>query len=351
MTRRYVIGTVLLLALLTAHACTQLGEQQSSAPIAFSAVVAGDMPVTKAACMASIDSLHDKGFGVFGCYTGLHTYSESSVSTDFMHNQRMTWDAGNSHWVYDPVKYWPGEEGHHVSFFAYAPYSDGSLECIPSFIFDHEVADPWIFYRLAADVSDQVDLLYADPLLDQTRHAIGDPLTFTFKHALACVGDTVRISCSDAFKDALRAQILDNGGTCSEVKVTLNKVVIEYTLTAKARLVLWNRGSANWNVVQSEEVLTTRTVDLPVNNHLLWKYASGDMEPEYTPWTDMDHGVFCIPKEVSGYEQMAKMTVEYDIERVGAPSSLNRSTTGNLLLGGLVQEGKVLNINIELNNL
>lgn len=350
MTRRYVIGTVLLLALLTAHSCTQLGEQQqASAPIAFSAVVAGDMPATRAVNMTDETGLKGNGFGVFGCYTGLHTYSESSVSTDFMHNQRMTWDAGNSHWVYDPVKYWPGEEGHHVSFFAYAPYSDGSLECIPSFIFDHEVADPWIFYRLAADVNNQVDLLYADPLLDQTRHAIGDPLTFTFKHALACVGDTVNVTCSDAFKDALRAQV--DGGSCSEIKVLLKELEIEYTLTAKARLVLWNRGSANWNVVQSEEVLTTRTVDLPVNNHLLWKYAAGDVEPEYSPLTDQDHGVFCIPKEVSGFEQMAKMTVEYDIERVGAPSSLNRSTTGNLLLGGLVQEGKVLNINIELNNL
>lgn len=352
MTRRYVIGTVLLLALLTAHSCTQLGEQQqASAPIAFSAVVAGDMPATRAVNMTDETGLKGNGFGVFGCYTGLHTYSESSVSTDFMHNQRMTWDAGNSHWVYDPVKYWPGEEGHHVSFFAYAPYSDGSLECIPSFIFDHEVADPWIFYRLAADVNDQVDLLYADPLLDQTRHAIGDPLTFTFKHALACVGDTVNVTCSDAFKDALRAQV--DGGSCSEIKVLLKELEIEYTLTAKARLVLWNRGSANWNVVQSEEVLTTRTVSFTVgqfgSEHLLWKYSS--LGESGTSWSDTGHGVFCIPAEANGYAQVAKMTMVYDIVREGGVSLLDHTVTATLPLKGLAQEGKVLNINMEINNL
>lgn len=352
MTRRYVIGTVLLLALLAAHSCNPVEEQeQASEPIAFSAVVAGDMPATRAVNMVGETGLKGTGFGVFGCYTGLHTYAESSVTTDYMHNQHVTWDDRTSHWIYDPLKYWPSEEGHRVSFFAYAPYSDGSLECIPSFIFDHEVADPWIFYRLAADVNDQVDLLYADPLLDQTRHAIGDPLTFNFKHALACVGDTVRISCTDAFKEALRAQILDNGGVCSEVKVILKKVVIEYTLTAKARLVLWNRGAANWNVVQSEEVLTTRTFDLPISEYQLLKYTTREVNPEYTPWTGKGHGVFCIPAEANGYDQIAKMTVEYDIVRVGAPSSLDRIVTGRLPLRGLVQEGKVLNINIELNNL
>lgn len=352
MTRRYVIGIVLLLALLASPSCNQIEEQeQASAPIAFSAVVAGDMPATRAVNMADDAGLKGNGFGVFGCYTGLHTYAESSVSTDFMHNQRMTWDAPSSHWTYDPVKYWPGEEGHHVSFFAYAPYSDGSMECIPSFIFDHEVADPWIFYRLAADVNNQVDLLYADPLLDQTRHAVGDPLTFTFKHALACVGDTVRISCSDAFKDALKAQV--DGGSCTEIKVLLKKLVIEYSLTAKARLVLWNRGSANWNVVQSEEVLTTRSLDFTVgqfgSDYLLWKYSASG-ESDY-PWSDSGHGVFCIPAEANGYAQVAKMTMVYDIVREGGVSLLDHTVTASLPLKGIVQEGKVLNINMEINNL
>lgn len=348
MKRRYVIGTLWLLAVLAVVACDPLEREQELVPVNFSAKVAGDMPATRAVNMQDLDKLKEAGFGVFGCYTGLHTYAESSVSTDYMHNQNVVWDDRTSHWVYDPIKYWPGEEGHYVSFFAYAPYSDGSQECIPSFIFDHEVADPWIFYRLSANVNDQVDLLYAEPLLDQKRHAIGDPLSFTFKHALACVGDTVRISCTDAFKDALKAQV--DGSSCTEVQVILKKLVIEYTLTAKARLVLWNRGAANWNVVQSEEVVTTRTLDLLDGNYPLWSYTSAGAET-YRPWSDTGHGVFCIPVEVNGYGQKAKMTVEYDIVREGIPSSLNRTTTGELLLRGLVQEGKVLNINIEMKNL
>lgn len=346
---RYVIGTLWLLAVLAVAACDPLEQEreQELVPVNFSAEVAGDMPATRAVNMQDLSKLKDAGFGVFGCYTGLHTYAESSVSTDFMHNQHVVWDARTSHWIYEPVKYWPGEEGHYVSFFAYAPYSDGSQECIPSFIFDHEVADPWILYRLAADVNNQVDLLYADPLLDRKRPTVSEPLTFTFKHALACVGDTVRIACSDNLRSTLQAQVDD--GICTEIKVVLKKVTMTYTLTAKGRLVLWNRGSANWSVVQSEEVLTTRSVNLPVNEYQLWNYTSG--AELHTKWTDKGHGVFCIPAEINGYAQVAEITVEYDIVRKGAPSSLSRSTSGSLALKPYVQEGKVLNINIEINKL
>ena len=160
----------------------------------------------------------------------------------------------------------------------------------------------------------------------------------------------MKISCSDAFRNALKAQV--DGGSCSEIKVILKKLEIEYALTAKARLVLWNRGSANWNVVQSEEVLTKRTVSFTVGQfgeHLLWKYSSRGESG--TSWSDTGHGVFCIPAEANGYAQEVKMTMVYDIVREGGVSLLNHTVTATLPLKGLVQEGKVLNINMEINNL
>ena len=325
MTHRFVIGSVLLLALLAAHSCNPLAEQEPVAvPIAFSAVVAGDMPATKAACMATLDSLQDKGFGVFGCYTGLHTYAESNVSSDFMHNQRLFWDTRTSHWLYDPLKYWPGEEGYHVSFFAYAPYSAGDgTGCIPSYVRYQEKGDPWIMYRIADNVDEQVDLLYAQPLLDQTKMAVGERLEFTFKHALACVGEHVTVSTNVAN---------------SNYEIRLKEVSIDYTLTVKGRLVLWNRGSANWSAVQSEDVVTVRSVSLLTDGNVS------------LPWTVDGKGIFCIPAEAAGYPQKATVRVTYiiDFNNPTVPD-VERNTTAELPLKGLIEEGKVFDINITLN--
>ena len=45
------------------------------------------------------------------------------------------------------------------------------------------------------------------------------------------------------------------------------------------------------------------------------------------------------------------MTMVYDIVREGGVSLLNHTVTTTLPLKGLAQEGKVLNINMEINNL
>jgi len=349
MTRRYVIGTVLLLALLAAHSCNPVEEQeQASEPIAFSAVVAGDMPVTKAEGMIDDAGFKAAGFGVFACYTGLHTYSESSVSSDFMHNQPISWDG--ERWVYDPLKFWPGEEGHHVSFFAYAPYSDGSNPCIPSFCRYQEQSDPWVLYRLADDMDDQVDLLYATPVLDQTRPSVNTRVAFTFHHALACVGDKITVKCSDE----LIADFLDEvtTGTSDRVEILLKEMSIDYTLTAKGRLVLWNSGSANWKAISSEESLVRRNVvclapsETPVR---LWASDAGSA----TTWTKEERGIFCIPIEAPGYAQKATLHITCIILRESGGESirLERSVTKDLLLAGIIEAGKELEINVSLKNL
>ena len=330
------IATVLLLAMLAGQACTEKDQLQPDerTAIVFSAVVSGDMPLTRAANEINDDnSLQSAGFGVFACYTGLHKYAESNANSSFMYNQRLEWSSGN--WRYEPVKYWPNGQGeatdvtgdnpYYVSFFAYAPYSDGSNACIPSCILEQESGDPWILYRLSDDVAGQVDLLYAQPLLDQKKPKTGSKLEFTFKHALACIGDAVNISSSAA-------------GSGFEIR--LKEVKIDYTLTAKARLVLWNRGTANWSVVQSEDVVTTRSLTLLSNGN------------ETLPKTFEGQGVLCIPAEATGYPQKATAHVTY-VVNYDDPSTapVERTTESEILLKSLLQEGKKLEININLTNL
>lgn len=303
-----------LLTLFAGVACNEIERpEEKMVPISFSAAVS-DGIATRATGMIGDDaSLQAGGFGVFGCYTGLHNYSESDANSSFMYNQELEWVTGDAHWEYNPVKYWPGEEGHKVSFFAYAPYSEcNGTGCIPSCVRYQETADPWVMYRIAEDPAQQVDLLYATPLLDQTKMAVNERLEFTFKHALACVGDNVTISTS-------------------ATGVTLKEVSIDYTLTAKGRLVLWNRGSANWTPIQSEDVVTVRSVSLLTGGH------------EPLPKTFSGQGLFCIPVEAAGYPQKATIHVTYTL------NSVEHSATSVLLLKGLLQEGKTLDLNINLN--
>lgn len=303
-----------LLTLFAGVACNEIERpEEKIVPISFSAVVS-DGIATRATGMIDDDaSLQAGGFGVFGCYTGLHNYSESDANSSFMYNQKLEWVSGDAHWEYNPVKYWPGEEGHKVSFFAYAPYSEcDGTGCIPSCVRYQETADPWVMYRIAENPDDQVDLLYATPLLDQTKMAVNERLEFTFKHALACVGENVTISTS-------------------ATGVTLKEVSIDYTLTAKGRLVLWNRGSANWTPIQSEDVVTVRSVSLLTGGH------------EPLPKTFSGQGLFCIPAEAAGYPQKATIHVTYVVNNV------EHTATSELMLKGLLQEGKTLDINITLN--
>ena len=303
-----------LLTLFAGVACNEIERpEEKMVPISFSAAVS-DGIATRATGMIGDDaSLQAGGFGVFGCYTGLHNYSESDANSSFMYNQELEWVSGDAHWEYNPVKYWPGEEGHKVSFFAYAPYSEcNGTGCIPSCVRYQETADPWVMYRIAEDPAQQVDLLYATPLLDQTKMAVNERLEFTFKHALACVGDNVTISTS-------------------ATGVTLKEVSIDYTLTAKGRLVLWNRGSANWTPIQSEDVVTVRSVSL----------LTAGNEP--LPKTFTGQGLFCIPAEAAGYPQKATIHVTYVVNNV------EHTATSELMLKGLLQEGKTLDINITLN--
>lgn len=271
-------------------------------------------------------SLTDKGgFGVFGCYTGLHKYGDSNVHPDFMYNEHVTSDDDGATWTYSPIKYWPNGEGevtgvtgevpHYVSFFAYAPYTDFATGdvgyCIPSTGQQGEIGNPWLTYRIHPDVAKQVDLLCASPLLDQTKPAIGEKLHFQFEHALACVGDRIDITCSDDMKKMLDDQL--DGVRLHGVEVYLTDVSIDYTLTSKARLVLWNTGTANWQTIVSEDPtisLAPVKIVRSAEPQTVFK-KNFKITATTSTWQDHDHGVYYIPKELDNYPQKAKVSVTY----------------------------------------
>ena len=311
------------------------------------------------------------GFGVFGCYTGPYRFMDSDVQSDFMYNQHVIWDGVNGVWTYDPVKYWPNGEGqassgqgavpHYVSFFAYAPYSNQNPDnaagyCIPTFNLQQEHTNPWLTYRLHPDPAQQVDLMYAVPLIDRTKAQPTTRMTFTFRHALACVGDQVTVGVSEALKTTLRNEVTGHDNI-TRIEVLLKSVMVSYHLTERARLVLWTGGEANWQVLKSGEALTTREVALKETSDLapvtIYSYdkSSGAGGSD---WTDSGHGVFYIPLHRNEEWQTAEVNIAYDVVTtygVGMVREEKTSTTTLTLsdFPDAYQAGRNLNLVMKMN--
>ena len=395
-----ILPTLLLLS-----ACTASDDQLPSRPdesraIGITASIASadesdSVTRTSATEYNTTEALKTLGFGVFASNTGLHRYSDSNVSSNFMYNEHVEWNATASAWTYSPIKYWPNGEGeantgdnsatgqydHFVSFFAYAPYSDndGSAPatnsagyCIQSFSLQHEVTNPWLNYRLypqtdAADqafLTNQVDLLWANPLIDRTKQTTTGRLPFEFKHALACVGDKVTLNVSEAMKATVQGEYAAADGQISKIEVALTSLQIDYTLTQKARLVLWTTAAAytaneaNWQPILSENFTTSRIVQFLRTTDpekVIYTYDGSDapVAAEYD-----DKGVFYIPLQVGGQRQTATIRATYVVRAyttaAGDPTTVERTTESAVTLNladytAAYKPGKRLDFGIEVN--
>ena len=326
------LWTVFAVATLLSSACSADGNSElpisatDRQPVVFSATMADGQTETATRTAQGVINdagLKASGFGVFACYTGLRKYGFVDAQPDFMYNEQVTWNDGTGKWGYSPLKYWPNGEGvvdgstgdtpHYLSFMAYAPYSDMSTGdagyCISSMSYQHEVGNPWITYRLHSDVTRQVDLLCAAPLIDQTKTAINSPLTFAFQHALACAGNKLTVKCSDVMKSTVVAR---PGTGVSKVEVQLTALSIDYTLTEKARLILWNNGTPNWQTINSGQTTTTRHIDYAPADYVLHSDGSSSVGYDYE---NDEKGVFYIPVHLGGHPQTAVITLTYQVVR------------------------------------
>jgi hypothetical protein len=281
----------------------------SDEPIVFSALQA-DYATRAAGEVANTDALKasDQGFGVFACYTGNLKYEYTNVTSDYMYNQQVKWDVAHSIWNYSPVVYWPNNEGDQISFFAYAPYEGepSADKCIAEFNAANELGDPWLVYVLAKNIDDQVDLLYGinetnqAPWYDVSKASMpksDSKLTFTFHHALSCVGDEITLKPSTELLAKLNGY----------ADVYIDKVVIDYkNLTSKAKLILNSKDTPYWKKIVSGVTSTSRKVELIPDNPSAALTATG---LEFT-----DKGLFYIPLLVDDETPKAEITLYYRIK-------------------------------------
>ena len=271
-------------------------------------------------------SLKAKGFGVFASHTGSHPYVSSTTTCNLMWNQQIEWNSTAVRWTYDPVVYWPNTDdgaSEYVTFFAYAPYSDGSSDessaCIVDFSLSGETGDPWLTYQLggttAADGADgwkalQVDLLY-DFKKDQVRpDSPSGKTTFSFRHALACMGDQITLTCSEDLQNRLKALYASTGST-SDVTLTLDRLLLDYELTSKAKLVLNGSIQPNWKPLASGEPMVHRYLEFTPAQVIAT--ATSASSCTLTDYTISNQGIFYIPLEVGNNNQKITATVYYTV--------------------------------------
>ena len=334
-------------------------------------------------------NIESDGFGVFASYTGKEHYVNTTVTPNFMYNQKV--DKTSGEWSYAPVKYWPATETfaggitdeQYISFFAYAPYTEVAnfekperTNCIAGFSESHDEGDPWLIYVLSPDPWDlvtsaetgdsnddgdgQVDLLYGQydngtdlvPMYDVTKPALADATKFTkfsFRHALGVVGNTVRIALKD--DDAVTA--------FTGKKVLVKKVVINYkNLTRKAQLVLNSNGTPNWKPIISGEVTTNRSITIEGDQIPVEIRAAASKKEAFDAYSDAAitgittvgdpanpttyydletlRPLFYIPYQVAEQPQQAEVVLTYQVIGDGmepydgvATSVINLNTDAN----------------------
>lgn len=183
------------------------------------------------------------GFGVMAQYTGTEQAKDNAATVldngaiNFMWNQQVHFSSGT--WIYTPLKYWPNGNGEasdatgmgatrdYVSFAAYAPYAttptSEATTGITAISADTKTAyQQAITYtsNITNPADDFVDLLVAEPLLDQYKQAVDGRLTFDFTHALAKLKLQVQ-----AIFDATTSDATDSKDT--ETKILIDKVSIK----------------------------------------------------------------------------------------------------------------------------
>ena len=341
------IGISMMLAAVLA-ACsgeTDTDSRGEQAPVRFGVGIAA---TRTAANTLTIDgsganelSLKSEGFGVFACYTGIHPYVSTSITCNLMWNQQVTYDNTQSVWTYAPLAYWPTtdieEEVTYATFYAYAPYSDATdpYGCIVDFSYPGETGDPWLTYQLGGTMyadgangwkTKQADLLY-DMQQDQQRPMppYAHKVHFSFKHALACVGDRITVTCSDALQSKLKSLY-----TSSNVTLTLNKLRLDYLLTRKGRLVLNSSIQPNWQPVESGDARVHRL--LVLNPEHIIATATSASVCTLTDYAVNDQGIFYIPIEVGANAQTVTATADYTFstgETGQISTTINLSTISN----------------------
>jgi len=215
------------------------------------------------ASIVDVDVIGNDGFGVFAYYTNQTpwaNYSEKDTP-NFMNNTQVT--KQGSEWHYSPLKYWPNNDDAMVTFFAYAPWQNGTSDS--QIVLNNTEAK--LDFTVENNVKDQVDLIWSSSnYVDANKQTVDGEVEFVFKHALSRIGFTVQAAVN---------QVAPGGSIDEHTVITLNRIVLGTntngffetgTLDLNAATATWTNqegeqsfelNATNGNFIQNSNVLTS----------------------------------------------------------------------------------------------
>ena len=253
------------------------------------------------------------GFGVFGNYSSAD--ENNGFGSNLFNNQKVTGDASNENkWTYSPLKYWSTQG--HIDFLAYAPY-DSNQKLIENSKLE---------FKVSPTATEQKDLLWANAK-DQKK--ANNPVKFTFNHALAKIGYTVKTNVAD-----------DN------VIITLNNITLAGSTTDPKLGAFYTKGFINLSKDLSKAGDAT---ELWTNREgkqcLTW--STGFPDVTSSPVSKPDY-LFVIPQDFSTGTNELYVIVDYTISyKKGATATMTSTVSSNKIVKNFLQ-GKAYTINLTI---
>ena len=308
--KNYCMFELAALAALTFASCSSesvedLGGNQASQQVAigFDGYL-GRSAVDTRGSVSDLEAIQatDKGFGVFGN----HTTNDGTTPTygqNMFVNQQVTFSSSSTEkkWEYTPVKYWP--TAGHIDFLAYAPFDkDQELKNNKNLVF-----------TVNSDVTKQIDLLWANAA-NQTKakNSGKNKVKFTFKHALAKIGYSVKSTNNDASTTITVKSIKLVGSEDEKTNAFYTKGTIDLSKDNNDANDLWTNTDGtkqNFTLLSSDQTLST----------------------EYKP----DNYLFVIPQDFSGTANNLYVVVEYTVTTDGSviTNTVSKEISKNFLQG------------------
>jgi len=155
--------------------------------------------------------------GVLGYLLTGGVWNTATATPNFMYNTQLirTGSSGSYSYTYSPARYWPNDTNDKVRFFAYYPYKGNGISLSSA----SATGYPAITYTPSANVTDQVDLLYAASTEAVNNKTTGTAVNFALTHALTRISFSVMLDSDLVDKTVLIQSIqmtgLKSSGTLS----------------------------------------------------------------------------------------------------------------------------------------
>lgn len=328
--KKFYFSALALMVLAASCTNEQLNvSERTENAITFGTYLGRDV-LTRASVFTT-DDMKTKGFGVFASYTAQDDYSSQPMN--FMNNQKVTYvtDA----WTYSPVKYWPNNLGDKVSFFAYAPYADGTT-----------LTGTKKTFNAPTPLGSQDDLVVADAIMNKTKQAVTENVSFTFKHALSRIGLNVEAMVDKVNDDATGTP--DDGTVSSDalasettIKVTEVKLIGKFDTTADLDL-----STSTWSdvVVAASDVKYTW-------NSANFESVADDVTTAKNQLNKADSYAMIIPQTFTG-DNKIKLEITYTVTTTDANLDGGESVITNKITSAPFnfnfEQGKAYMFNLHL---